>query len=463
MTSIQTPTDQMTRIEHAMNSLRETFRGPLLRPGDAEYDDARTVWNAMIDRKPGIVAQCTSTDDVRAVVNAAREHGLLLSIHGGGHNVAGNAVCDGGIMLDLSPMKGITVDPHTRIARAQGGVLWGEFDAATQAYGLATTGGTVSTTGITGLTLGGGFGFLQRRFGLVCDNVLSVEIVTADGELRTANANQHQDLFWAVRGGGGNYGVVTSIEYRLHPVGPTVLGGLILHPLAAARDVLRHFREFAKTAPEEFGSFVGFLTSPEGQPLLALVICYSGPLDEGTEVLRPLRSFGNPAADLVGEMPYTAVQSLFDPAFPSGRLNYWKSSVLHELSDAAIDTMISHFERVPSPLTAAGMEHFGGAVSRVGDDETAFGQREMTFNLLIASAWTDPTESDANITWTRDFWQAMRPHLQAGAYVNYLDDEDQDRVKSAYGKNYERLAAIKGHYDPTNLFKMNRNIAPQQA
>jgi FAD/FMN-containing dehydrogenase len=460
MTGVQPATDQMSRIEDAMHSLQESFRGPLLRPGDAEYDEARTVWNAMIDRKPAIIAQCTGTDDVIAVVNAAREHGLLLSIHGGGHNVAGNAVCDGGLMLDCSLMKGIAVDAEARTARAEAGVLWGEFDAATQEHGLATTGGTVSTTGIAGLTLGGGFGFLQRRFGLVCDNVVSVEIVTADGQLRTASANEHPDLFWAVRGGGGNFGVVTSIEYRLYPVGPTVLGGLILHPLSAARDVLRYFREFAQTAPDEFGSFVGFLTSPEGEPLLALVICYSGSLEEGETVLRPLRAFGAPAADLVGQTPYTAVQSLFDPAFPPGRRNYWKSSFMHELSDAAIETMVSHFEAVPSPLSAAGLEHFGGAVSRVGEGETAFGQRDMTYSLLIASEWTDPAENDANIKWARDFWQAMQPYTRSAAYVNYLDAEEQDRVSAAYGNNYERLVALKTAYDPANLFRMNQNIKP---
>jgi FAD/FMN-containing dehydrogenase len=462
MTGVHATTDQLSRIEDAMRSLQESFRGPLLRPGDAEYDEARTVWNAMIDRKPAIIAQCTSSGDVSAVVNAAREHELLLSIHGGGHNVAGNAVCDGGLMIDLSLMRGIEVDSDARIVRAEGGVLWGEFDAATQAHGLATTGGTVSTTGIAGLTLGGGIGLLGRRFGLACDNLLSVEVVTADGQPRTASETEHADLFWAIRGGGGNFGVVTSFTYRLHPVGPTVIGGLLIHPLERAREMFRFYRDWIPSAPEELTVLPGMLTGPDGNRLAVFIVCYSGPLEEGERVLAPLRAFGPPVADLIAETPYLSVQQLFDPGYPSGRRNYWKSSFADELSDGAIDTLVSHFERVPSPLTALAYEHLGGAIDRVETEATAFSQRGAAFNLLITSGWENPADDEVNIRWTRDLWEAMQPFSRAAAYVNYLSEGEQDRVRAAYGEKYDRMVALKTTYDPTNLFRMNQNIKPAQ-
>jgi FAD/FMN-containing dehydrogenase len=436
------------------------LRGDLLQPSDTGYDQARTVWNAMIDRRPALIARCAGTDDVVAAVNFAREQGLLVSVRGGGHNVAGNAVCDDGLMIDLSPMKDIVVDPEARTVRAGGGVLWGEFDAATQAHGLATTGGTVADTGIAGLTLGGGIGYLMRRFGLASDNLISVEIVTADGQVRTASATEQPDLFWALRGGGGNFGVVTNLEYRLHEVGPTVLGGVIIHPFERAREVFQFFREFAPQQPDEFMAFVGLLTGEDGKPAVALIVCWSGHLDEGERVLAPLRNFGLPAADLVAPIPYTAVQGMFATAYPPGRRNYWKASFLDELGDEAIDTLIATFRDVPSPLSAAACGHYGGAVGRIGADVTAFSQRDAAFDLNITSEWTDPAGDDANIGWARGLWHAMQPFVREAGYVNYLSAGEQDRVAAAYGPHYERLVALKTTYDPDNLFRMNQNIKP---
>jgi FAD/FMN-containing dehydrogenase len=447
--------------EAAIQDFRGGLRGALLRPGDEGYDAARQVWNGMIDRRPALLVRCAGVADVIQSVTFARTHNLLVAVRGGGHNITGYAVCDGGLMIDLSPLKGIRVDPVVRTVRAQGGVTWSEFDHETQAFGLATTGGTVASTGIAGLTLGGGLGHLMRRFGVACDNLLSVDIVTADGQLRTASATENADLFWAVRGGGGNFGVVTSLEYRLHPVGPLVLGGIILHPLSQAREVAQFYRAFTSSAPDELTTLLGFLTSPDGQPAVAFVVCYSGPLAHGEEVIRPLRAFGTPVADLVAPMPYTAVQALFDPAFPPGRLNYWKSSFLEDLSDAAIETMIAQFSAVPSPLSMATFEQLGGAVSRVGAHETAFSERSARYNLLIASEWVEPAESERNIRWARDFWAAMQPFAKEAVYVNYLDRGEEERIRAAYGaQTYDRMVAVKKTYDPTNLFRLNHNITP---
>ncbi len=450
-----------TLDEALVQELRATFRGKLLRPGDHGYDEARVVWNAMISRMPALIARCAGAADVICAVDFARTNNLVASVRGGGHSVAGYAACDGGLMIDLSGMKGIRVDPAGRTVRAEAGLTWGEFDRETQAFGLATTGGFVPTTGIAGLTLGGGLGYLMRRFGLACDNLLSVDIVTADGELRTASETQNEDLFWGLRGGGGNFGIVTSFEYRLHPVGPMVLGGLILHPLSAAKGVMEFYREFAPTAPDELTTHLACVITPDGDSVIAFIVCYSGPLEKGEEVIRPLREFGSPMVDAVGPMPYTEVQGLGDPLYPPGRLNYWKSSFVDELSDRAIDTMVAHFAAVPSPLSLMALEQLGGAVSRVGKDETAFNERSAPYSFIITSEWTDPAESGKNIRWTRDLWEAMRPFESEAAYVNYLGEDEQDRIRAAYGaEKYERLVALKNKYDPTNFFRLNQNIRP---
>jgi FAD/FMN-containing dehydrogenase len=447
--------------EAAFQALRAGLRGELLRPGDDHYETARQVWNGMIDRKPALLVRCAGVADIITAVNFARTHNLLVSVRGGGHSVTGNAVCDGGLMIDLSPMKGIRVDPVRRTARAEPGLTWSEFDHETQAFGLATTGGIVPTTGIAGFTLGGGLGYLMRRFGLTCDNLLSVDLVTAAGQLLTASETENADLFWGVRGGGGNFGIVTSFEYRLHAVGPTVLGGFIFHPFPRAKEAFQFYREFTKTSPDELITHIALATSPDGHPVVAFILCYSGPLEKGEEVIRPLREFGSPVADMVGPMPYGAVQALGGPLYPPGRLNYWKSSFLKDLSDDAFETMLAQFAIVPSPFSAALLEELGGAVSRVGRDETAFGERSAPYSLIITSEWIDPAESEKNIQWARDFWEAMQPFVSEGVYVNYLGTEGEDRIKAAYGPaKYQRLVALKNKYDPTNFFRLNQNIKP---
>src|SRR4051794_32074738 len=448
-----------TLPEERIESFKASLRGEGLRPGDEDYEAARRVWNGMIDRRPALIARCAGTADVIQAVNFARANTLAVAVRAGGHSVAGHGVCDGGLMIDLSRLKGIRVDPARRAVRAEPGVTWGEFDHETQAFGLATTGGIVPTTGIAGLTLGGGLGYLMRRFGLACDNLLSVDVVTADGQLRTASATENEELFWGLRGGGGNFGVVTSLEYRLHPVGPLVLGGLVFHPLAAAKDALKFYHEFTGTAPEELTTHFAFATSPEGQQVIVFIICYSGPLEQGEEALRPLRQFGAPLADMVSPMPYTAVQALAGPLYPPGRLNYWKSSFLAQLGEDAFDTLIARFETVPSPYSLVALEQLGGAVSRVGKDETAFSERGVPYSLIITSEWVDPSESDRNVRWTRDFWAAMRPFESEAAYVNYLDADEQDRIRAIYADGtYERLLALKNKHDPSNLFRHNQNI-----
>ena len=448
--------------EATLQELAAGFRGELIRPGDDGYDAARRVWNDMVDHRPALIARCVGAADVIAAVNFAREHGLLLSIRGGGHNVAGKAVCDDGLMIDLSPMKGIRVDPVAGTARAEPGVLWGEFDRETQAFGLATVGGIVATTGIAGLTLGGGLGWLTGKYGLTIDNLLSADVVTADGNLVHASVTENEDLFWALRGAGANFGVVTSFEYRLHPVGPLVLGGMVIHPFDRAIEVLRFYREFSAAEPDELTTYAGMLTTPDGNLVAALAVCYAGPLDEGERILAPLRAFGPPIADMVGPMPYAAVQAMFGEAFPYGRLNYWKSGLMREISDAAIETIVDHVARVPSPFSAVVFQECRGANLRVGKNQTAYYHRDTPYDFLILSNWTDPTESDRNIGWTREFSQAMQPHLPRAVYVNDLGDEGDERIRNAYGENYERLVELKNKYDPTNFFRLNQNIKPSQ-
>jgi FAD/FMN-containing dehydrogenase len=436
------------------------LRGNVILPETIAYEAARCVHNAMIDKRPALIVRCAGVSDVVNAVNFARENELLVAVRGGGHNVAGTAVCDGGIVIDLSPLKGIRVHPARRTVRAEAGVTWGELDHETQAFGLATTGGAVSTTGIAGLTLGGGLGVLMRKHGLACDNLLSADVVTADGLLLTASAKENADLFWALRGGGGNFGIATSFEYRVHPVG-TVLGGLVLHPLDRAREMLAFYRDLTATAPEELTAYAALLTSPDGVPMSAIFACYAGPLATGEALLRPVREFGPPVADLICPMSYASIQKTFDPTAPAGLLNYWKSSFFQELSADVIDAIVAAYATVPSPLTSIVTEHLGGAVSRVGEGDTAFSHRGAPYSMTAASLWRDRSQSDKNIGWTRRLWEALQPAASGAVYANYLSqDEGDERVRAAYGANYERLVALKNRYDPTNLFRVNQNIRP---
>jgi len=444
----------------AVDDLRSRMRGSLLTAADDGYDAARRIWNAMIDKRPALIARCAGAADVLEAVRFAAAHEMLVSVRGGGHNVAGTAVCDNGLMVDLSPMKGIRVDPVARTAWAQPGLLWQEFDHETQAFGLATTGGVVGETGIAGLTLGGGVGWLVRKHGLASDNVLAADVVTADGQLRRATPDENADLFWALRGGGGNFGVVTAFQYRLHPVS-TILGGLVIHPRAAARDVIRFHRDFITSAPEELTSYVALLTAPDGQPVVAMASCYCGDLREGERVLRPLRGFGSPLVDDVKAMPYTGMQGRFGPAFPWGNRNYWKSSFLRALPDAAVDVVVEHADRAKSPLSAVALEYYGGAASRVPAGATAFPHRAADYNVLVLAQWSDATEDPVHVGWARDCWEAVRPWSSGAVYMNALsDDEGAKAVREAYGPNYRRLAALKATLDPKNLFRLNQNIAP---
>jgi FAD/FMN-containing dehydrogenase len=450
--------------EGGVEAFRTSLRGPLLRAGDAGYDAARTIWNGMIDRRPALIARCAGVADVIHGVNFARTHQLLVAVRGGGHNVAGNAVCDGGLMLDLSGMKSVRIDPVRRTARAEPGLTWGEFDHETQAFGLATTGGQISTTGIAGLTLGGGWGYLARKYGLASDNLLSVDLVTANGQLLTASATEHADLFWGVQGGGGNFGVVTSFAYQLHPVGP-VLAGVVIHPFAQAREVLRFYRDFTSAAPDELASGVVCITLPDGTPVTGIVVCYNGPLEAGERVLQPLRAFGTPLADQIGIMPYTAAQKLVDAFYPPGLQQYWKASFLREISDAAIDTIVTYCAQRPSPICHVVIEHtLGGAVSRVDRGATAFNHRDVQYSFTSLGVCTDPAEAAKCVRWARECWEAMQPFATGGVYVNYLGqeaDEGTERLTAAYGpEKYQRLVALKNTYDPTNLFRLNQNIKP---
>ena len=449
----------------AVLELGAALDGEVLRAGEARYDEARRVWNGMIDRRPAVIARCATVDDVRRAIAFARAHDLAVAVRGGGHNAAGLSVCDGGLVVDLTPMKRIEVDPAGRVVRAQGGVTWGELDLATQAHGLATTGGVISTTGIAGLTLGGGIGWLMRSHGLACDNLISAQVVTADGQLLHASTTENADLFWGLRGGGGNFGVVTSFEFRLHQVGPTILGGMIAHPVARAGEVLRFYRDFIMKAPDALTVFAALLVNPEGAPIVAMPLCYNGPIDEGEAALRPLREYGPPIADLVGPMPYTAQQTMLDDGFPSGWQVYWRGEFLTGMPDALIDDVVARFAQAPSPLSAIIFERMGGAVSRVPADESAFTHRDAPFNLAIVSRWTDPADAERNIAWTRAFTDSLTPYTAGGGYVNYLGvGEGADRVRTAYGADkFARLVAVKDAYDPHNVFRLNQNIPPSAA
>jgi FAD/FMN-containing dehydrogenase len=449
--------------ESALQKFRESLRGQSLCPGEPGYDAARAIPNAMIDRRPAIIARCIGAADVIVCVRFAREHDVLVSVRGGGHSVAGKSVCDGGLMIDMSGMKGIRVDPARRTARAETGLTLGEFDRETQAFGLATTLGTVSKTGISGLTLGAGWGHLHGMYGLALDNVISLDVVTADGRLLTANSSENEELFWGLRGSGGNLGIVTSLEYRLHEVGQ-VLGGAVFHPVAKAKEMLHFFRDWADRVPDELVIQCASLTMPDAGPVFAVVGCYHGDLSEGEKVLKPLRSFGKPSGDLFGVLSYVQMQSLFDPFFPPGRLTYVKSNFVSSLSDEAIETLAAYTGKSPSPYSfAPALEHWHGAATRVGVADTAFPHRQNSYNLMVWSNWESPSDSEKNIQWTRECWSAMKPFLISSSYGNYVSDEGEAIAREAYGANYDRLVALKNKYDPTNLFRMNHNIKPSQA
>ncbi|MCD6040549.1 MAG: FAD-binding oxidoreductase [Burkholderiales bacterium] len=436
--------------------------GVVLGPNDAGYDEARRLHNGMIDKRPALIARCRGTADVADAVRFARKHGLDIAVRGGGHNVAGLAVCDGGLMIDLSLMKGIQTDPAMRRVRAQAGVNWRELNRETQVHGLAVTGGVVSTTGIAGLTLGGGLGWLMGKHGLALDNLLSAEVVTASGEIVLASEKQNEDLFWALRGGGGNFGVVTWFEYRLHRVAQ-MTSGLVAHSVDNARDVLRLFRDATRSLPDELTLFSALLHAPDGSgaKLAAIIACHSGSLAEGEAALRPIKAFGKPLMDVIGPASYEATNMMLDAGFPRGALNYWKSTFLTELSDAAIDTMIGRFRECPSPMSAMVLEHVHGAAVRVGPTQTAFPHRREAYNLLIASEWVDPAANTRNIAWARETYDAMRPYAAPARYVNYLAaDETQGAAEAAYGPNLPRLRTIKARYDPQNVFRQNHNIPP---
>ncbi len=451
-----------TGIDDAgVRRLKARLRGDLLAPGASGYDASRTVWNAMVDRRPSLIIRCACADDVVAAVDFARENGLLLSVKGGGHNVAGRAVCEGGLMIDLSPMKGILVDADRATARVEPGVLWEELDRATQTYGLATVGGVVGSTGIAGLTLGGGQGWLTGKFGLSLDNLVAVEVVTADGQLLRASSDENPELFWAMRGAGTNFGVAVAFDFRLHPVS-TVLGGLVVHPIDRVRDVLRFYREFAPTQPDDLTTYAVVLTLPDGTPVVALVACYAGDPVEGEHALAPLRGFGQPMVDTVAPIPYLNMQGLIGPGFPHGRRNYWKSGMTNTIADETIDAIAEFGRRIPSPQTAIVIADCHGAYARVANGATAYAHRDLQFDLVILASWIDAGADEANINWTRELFSALEPHLADGIYVNDLDaDDGQERIRRAYGENYERLARLKTRYDPVNLFRQNTNIPPR--
>ncbi|MBB3232568.1 FAD-binding oxidoreductase [Halomonas stenophila] len=436
---------------------RKPLRGRLLSPEDEGYDEARRVFNGMVDSRPAAILRCAGVADVMAGVNFAREADLPVAVRGGGHSVAGSAVCDDGLVIDLSAMRSVRVDPRRRTARAEGGATWGDVDHETQAFGLATTGGIVPSTGIGGLTLGGGIGYLNRKFGLACDNLLSADVVTADGQLLTASDDENAELFWGLRGGGGNFGVVTSFEYRVHRVGP-VLAGELVFPLDRAREVLRRYRDWSLAAPDELRADATLLSAPDG-PVLAIIVCWCGDIEEGERVLQPLRALGSPLLDTIDTVPYATVQNLLTEVFRPGLRHYWKAGFMRTFSDEAIDTIVEAFAGdLPAPLAAIAIEHLGGAIGRVGDQETAFGHRQAQHSVLVLRMWHDPADSSANIAWGRRCFRAAAPFLDEGAYVNYLADEGEARVRAAYGANYERLAALKRRYDPTNRFRFNQNI-----
>lgn len=467
--------DELAAVDPAtIEAFAATFRGQLIWPDDAVYDQTRQVWNGMIDKHPALIAQCTGTADVVAAVRFAREHALTVAVRGRGHNVAGNALNDGGLVIDLSQMRGVQVDPMKRVARAQPGANWGDVDRETQIFGLATPGGEVSTTGIAGFTLSGGMGMLRRKWGLACDNLLAIELVTTEGEVLQASPTSHPDLFWAVRGGGGNFGIVTWFEYQLYPLGPEVAHAVLLYPFADAEQVMRAWLEFTRECPVEITSEVIFNSMPpfpfvpeelHGVPTVFVGALYAGPADEGERALRPLREFATPLVDLSGRPNYVQSQSAFDPSFPDGRRNYWKSLFIDDLDhldDRSIDAMVTLAATRPTAETIIVLRHLGGAMSQVPDDATAYANRQAQFNLSIDGTWEDPRDDERMIAWTREAWEGMREPTGAGVYLNFagLGEENELLARAGHGGNYERLRAVKRRYDPENFFRGNINIKP---
>ncbi|MFD1564131.1 FAD-binding oxidoreductase [Haloarchaeobius amylolyticus] len=463
MAVVTTPVD-----DGAIDGFGEGLHGELLRPEDPNYDETRAIWNGMIDRRPALIARAMGVSDVIAAVNFAREQDMVLAVRGAGHNIAGNAVCDDGLMLDLSAMRSVRVDPEEQTARVEPGATLGDFDHEAQAFGLATPLGINSTTGVAGLTLGGGFGWLTRRDGLTVDNLRSVDIVTADGELRRASEEENPDLFWGVRGGGGNFGVVTSFEFDLHEVGPEILSGPIVYAGEDARDVIRHVRDFNEDAPDESAVWVVLRKAPplpflpedvHGVGVVLVVMFYAGDMDEGEEVLAPLREYGDPIADAVGPHQYAAFQQAFDPLLTEGARNYWKSHNFSELSDDAIDTAVEYAAELPSPLSEIFFAQIGGEMGRVPADATAYPHRDAEYAMNVHTRWEDPAMDDRCIAWSREFFDAMAPYGTGGVYMNFIS-EDEGEEDLAYGTNQQRLAEVKATYDPENLFRMNQNVEP---
>jgi FAD/FMN-containing dehydrogenase len=451
-----------------IDGLTEQVRGEVITPNDAAYDEARTVYNAMIDKRPAVVVRCMDTADVAAAVDYARENGLSVAVRGGGHSVPGFGTADDAVVVDLSGMQQVDVDPAQKTARAQGGTTWGVFNDATHAHGLATTGGIISTTGVGGLTLGGGIGYLARGAGLSCDNLVSAEVVTADGQVLIASERENEDLFWALRGGGGNFGVVTMLEFKLQPV-ETIYGGPTFFEVEDAETVLRFYRDFIADAPEELGGFPAWQIAPplpfipedrHGEPFLAFVACWSGPVEQGEAALKPLLDVASPVAQHVGPMPYPALNSAFDALVPTGLQHYWKANFVTELTDDAIAAHLEHGPKVPVVNSTVHIYPINGACHRVASDATAFAYRDATFATVIAGMWPDPADNDANTKWVRDYYDATAPLSEEGGYVNFMAEDDQGRIKANYKGNYDRLVDVKRSYDPDNLFRHNQNITP---
>jgi FAD/FMN-containing dehydrogenase len=455
-------------ITLTLDKLREQVRGDVITAEDDRYESARRVNNWMIDKRPEVVMRPVNAGDVIAAVSFARESGLDLAIRGGGHSVPGFGTYDGGVVVDLSRMRGVRVDPEARTARAEGGATWGDFNAATHAFGLATTGGIISTTGVGGLTLGGGIGYLARGYGLSCDNLISADVVTADGKFLVASDKENEDLFWALRGGGGNFGVVTSFEFRVHPV-KDIYGGPMFFELEHVPDILDWFGHYIKTAPEEMGAFPAFQIAPplpfipenrHGEPFVALVACWAGPIDEGERALKPFHDVAPVVAEFVGPMPYPALNSAFDALVPPGLQHYWKANFVRELTDASIAAHVEHGPKLPAVNSTVHIYPINGACHRVAPDQTAFAFRDANFATVIAGMWPDPTQNKANIQWVRDYYDATAPHSESGGYINFMAEDDQGRIKDNYGDNYKRLVDVKRKYDPNNLFHVNQNIKP---